>query len=631
MWSDNVTSQDLLGSEYLSKAARRLILNPSLHPTTIGIFGLWGSGKSCLAGMICDSLSDQKDVQCIQFNAWTFEGFDDAKSALMDTILERLVEEEKLPAKSKKLFEKLKGAVNLGALAKLGLKVGAPIVAAGVAAHSPDLAVPAMQAAAAATASNLTVDDAADVLRRPESTEPSRRDLREFRNDFEQLLKDAKLSTLVVFIDDLDRCLPNTVIDVLEASRLFLSTPKTVFVVCADERLVRSAVRRRFPPQPGDDFDVANEYLEKLIQHPIRITPLGPKEVRLYLALLLVQSELGEKFGAALQDLTPRMTLEGMSTRQLVEKVMPQGKEREEIIALVGQVAGVLGEHLNGNPRQLKRFMNQLMLRMGMAEDRDLGLDRRVLAKLMVLEYVKLAFFKQLFVWQATQAGKPQELGSLESEATADKRKVSATKKTKTGSDPEAATEPAPASSGGLWSSDPWIKDWLKADPPLVGVDLQPYFLLSRDKLGTSGGTADNLTPAAGAVLGMLISAARTVRASGVKQAAALTPLEAMSLHRALAEQCRRAQSLAGEGTAFEALIELVKVHQDLAAETMLLLEELSVNVLSLGAPPLLEALRRDVPSMAGPLDALLHKWSEQQANPQLAGATRVTLSRRKA
>src|SRR5882672_7254633 len=124
MWSDNVTSEDLLGFEYLSKAARRLILNPALHPTTIGIFGLWGSGKSCLAGMLCDSLSDRKDVLCIQFNAWTFEGFDDAKSALMDTILERLLEEGKLPAKSRKLFEKLKRAVNLGTLAKLGVKVG---------------------------------------------------------------------------------------------------------------------------------------------------------------------------------------------------------------------------------------------------------------------------------------------------------------------------------------------------------------------------------------------------------------------------------------------------------------------------------------------------------------------------
>src|SRR5262249_32446710 len=139
MWSDNVTSEDLLGFEYLSKAAGRLILNPSLHPTTIGLFGLWGSGKSCLAGMLCDSLKDQTDVLCIQLNAWTFEGFDDAKAGLMDTILERLLEEEKLPAKTLKLFEKLRRAVNVGSLAKIAAKVGVPAAAAAVGAHDPSL------------------------------------------------------------------------------------------------------------------------------------------------------------------------------------------------------------------------------------------------------------------------------------------------------------------------------------------------------------------------------------------------------------------------------------------------------------------------------------------------------------
>lgn len=323
MWSDNVTSEDLLGFEYLSKAARRLVLDRALHPTTIGIFGAWGSGKSCLAEILCTSLDEKKDdVHCVQFNAWTFEGFDDAKAALIDTILDRLLEEAKLPAKSRKLFEKLKGAVNWRNLVKFGTKVGAPIVAAGVATHDPSLSMPAMQAAAAVAGSAVSIEEVDGVLNAGESTEPSRKDLRDFRKDFEQLLKDAKLGTLVVFIDDLDRCLPNTVIEVLEAIRLFLSTPKTVFVICADERLVRSAVRRRFPPQAGDDFDVANEYLEKLIQHPVRITPLGPEEVRLYLALLLVQDELGTAFGTALKGLVPRTALEGMSTRQLVEKVM---------------------------------------------------------------------------------------------------------------------------------------------------------------------------------------------------------------------------------------------------------------------------------------------------------------------
>ena len=580
MWSDNVTLIDLLGFEYLSKAARRLILNPPLHPTTIGIFGLWGSGKSCLAGMLRESLKDESGVLCIDFNAWTYEGFEDAKSALMGTILERLLEEKKLPAKSKGLLLKLLHAVDVRRLITLGARVGLPVAVA--AAGSPDLAAagPAMVAAGAAAASTISVDDVAGILKPAESTETSpRKGMREFREGFERLLNEADLSTLVVFIDDLDRCLPDTVVEVLEAIRLFLSTPKTVFVVCADERLVRSAVRRRFPQQAGDNFDVANEYLEKLVQHPVRIHTLGAVDVRLYLALLLVQGSLGERFPEAMKEVTSRADLEAMSTRQLVEKLLPSASgEREVIIALVGQIADVLGVHLNGNPRQLKRFMNTLMLRMGMAEDRKLSLERRVLAKLMVLEYAKLPFFRQLSVWQAAQDGRPVQLASMESKvrAAAEAPAGKPARKTK-GVDgtEEARPKPAEEPNVALWANDPWLREWLRSEPSLAGEDLRPYFLLSRDRLGPTAVGRDSLTPNAAAVLDMILAPSRLVRAKGLRGTASLTPPEASSVFRVLAEQCRRAQSLAGEGSPFEAVVELVRARGEIAAEAMLLFEEL--------------------------------------------------------
>lgn len=626
MWSDNVTSEDLLGFEFLSKAARRLVLDSSLHPTTIGIFGLWGSGKSCLARMLCESLSDQKDVLCVEFNAWTFEGFEDAKSALMGTLLERLLEERKLPAKSRGLFEKLLRSVNVRQLVKLGARIGVPVVAAAATAHDPSLAIPAMAASSATAASAVSVDEVAGVLEPSKSTEEPRKDLREFRDDFEKLLKDASLKTLVVFIDDLDRCLPDTVIDVLEAIRLFLSTPQTVFVVCVDERLVESAVRRKFPQQPGDDFDVANEYLEKLIQHPLRITPLGAVEVRLYLALLLAQNALGEDFHSKFKVLSSRTSLEDMTTREILTKLLPQGVAREDAVALVDQVADVLGVHLNGNPRQLKRFMNTLMLRMGIAADRGLPVKRPVLAKLMVLEYVKTAFFRQLFAWQAAQNGHPSQLAAMEARPQEAPKK----QKGRPESEKEAPTPLAVDPNAALWKSDPWLRDWLASDPALAGEDLRPYFLLSRDRLELSPAGAEGLTPAAKAALEQLLAPAKLVRAKAGAAAAALSQPEAAGLLRLLADKCRKASSLGGEGTPFDAVIELVKSHQELAAEAMLLFEGLSLNALGLGAPPLLEDLARAVPVMRAPLDALFTKWSEQQVNTRLAEAAKLTLAGRK-
>ena len=63
----------------------------------------------------------------------------------------------------------------------------------------------------------------------------------------------AGVDQLVVLIDDLDRCLPDTAIDTLEAVRLFVFTSRTAFVVATDEAMIEySAVtirqaRRRCP------------------------------------------------------------------------------------------------------------------------------------------------------------------------------------------------------------------------------------------------------------------------------------------------------------------------------------------------------------------------------------------------
>jgi len=101
---------------------------------------------------------------------------------------------------------------------------------------------------------------------KPKGEENVRRNIRDFRKDFEELLSESKIETLVVFIDDLDRCLPDTIIETLEAIKLFLFVRGTAFILGADERLIEYAVRRRFPELPGTETEVGRDYLEKLVQ-----------------------------------------------------------------------------------------------------------------------------------------------------------------------------------------------------------------------------------------------------------------------------------------------------------------------------------------------------------------------------
>ena len=48
MWSDNETTQDLLGYQVHADLLKKIILDKSMLPITIGVFGNWGSGKSSL-------------------------------------------------------------------------------------------------------------------------------------------------------------------------------------------------------------------------------------------------------------------------------------------------------------------------------------------------------------------------------------------------------------------------------------------------------------------------------------------------------------------------------------------------------------------------------------------------------
>lgn len=137
--------------------------------------------------------------------------------------------------------------------------------------------------------------EAASLLKRGEGQSVPE-EIHEFREEFSKLLDEAKIDQLVVLIDDLDRCLPATAIDTLEAIRLFLFVPKTAFVIGADEAMIEYAVRQHFPnlPLTSGPMPYARNYLEKVVQIPFRIPALGIQETRTYVTLLLIEALVGE-------------------------------------------------------------------------------------------------------------------------------------------------------------------------------------------------------------------------------------------------------------------------------------------------------------------------------------------------
>ncbi len=75
----------------------------------------------------------------------------------------------------------------------------------------------------------------------------------------------AEQGVLVVFIDDLDRCLPAKTVQVLEAVKLFLDKEGCIFVLAADREVVRQAVETHYQNSRVAGKNAA-DYLEKIIQ-----------------------------------------------------------------------------------------------------------------------------------------------------------------------------------------------------------------------------------------------------------------------------------------------------------------------------------------------------------------------------
>ena len=88
MWRDSESSDDFLNFTELADQVATLATTPGLLPISIGVFGGWGTGKSTVLKLVEGRLP--KDVDgaplVVHFDAWLYQGFDDARAALPMTL-----------------------------------------------------------------------------------------------------------------------------------------------------------------------------------------------------------------------------------------------------------------------------------------------------------------------------------------------------------------------------------------------------------------------------------------------------------------------------------------------------------------------------------------------------------------
>lgn len=494
MWSDIETKRDYLNYLELAEVVSEVLLNPSMRPVSVGVFGTWGTGKSSLLNLIEDRLlDDAKDkVIIIRFDAWLYQGYDDARAALMDVIARRLYEAAKKDAGLLGLAKSLLARVNTIRTLGLGIEVvsalhGLPLMGVGskavagigkLLAGAPE--AEDTQAAVDGAKAVAGLVDPAKVKSPPEHVDA-------FRDEFQKLLIGLD-QTLVVFVDNLDRCLPEQTIHTLEALRLFLFMEQSAFVVAADEDMVRHSVSQHFD---GANERHVTDYLDKLIQIPVRVPRLGVTEIRAYLFMLFAEASEIDKgkldgLRIALEKSLRASWKEPPITVEAVSKLVSADAAVRMSFDIAERMSTLLANStfVEGNPRIVKRLLNVVRLRARIAARRDMPVDEAMVAKFALFERCvdPVAVRKLYTLINEAAQGKPELIVTLE----------------KLADDPKKFEEACPDE----WrKSLAFLHDWLGLKPALSGIDLRPLVYLSKETAVLRSVAGDMSQSSADAVL----------------------------------------------------------------------------------------------------------------------------------
>jgi hypothetical protein len=345
--------QPALGFASIAAALASIVVE-SEPRFAVGVFGGWGSGKTTLMGAMKAKLMAESDLVIVDFNAWRFEREPLLLVPLLDTIRGALITWSN--QRDAAVRERVRAVVD-----RIGRVVRA--LATGL---SGEVGLPGAVKVRYDVARAVDALGSGNEADRPQSLYVGA--FTELSEAFAQF-ESGGVTRVVVFVDDLDRCLPSNALDVLESMKLFFDLPGFVFVVGLDEDVVERAVRTRFDlpsdtPVPGGNPDtepgrvagaaerLSRDYIKKMFQVPFGLPPMVP---------------------AQLDDLLDSMYRDASLGPEQLEELRSRVRPHVEYVAVEKRI----------NPREVKRFINAFTLQTLIRPE----LDRDTLLALQVLAF----------------------------------------------------------------------------------------------------------------------------------------------------------------------------------------------------------------------------------------------------
>lgn len=305
----NIETDCLDFQTFVKPFADRIIRSVSNTPFTIGIFADWGQGKTTIMHILKNQLEEKK-CPTVWFDPWKYNNREDVWKGLAYTLVTQIRD-------NSSLWDEIRRKKNI-----------------------------LMRWLAGALISKLIGNTWGRKLVDSVEKEPwSPGMLHDFEATINKLLgligneKDPKENLpLILFVDDLDRCLPDSALAVMEAMKLVLNRKGLIIVMgIAEEELSRAvyaAYVKEFKESLKDediDVDWGRKYIRKIIQVPFPVPVITDISLDKYVADCLDKSKVNRSLNSR-----------------------PEWNE-------------IIREACKGNLRQVKRFINSFISEMDKA------------------------------------------------------------------------------------------------------------------------------------------------------------------------------------------------------------------------------------------------------------------------
>jgi hypothetical protein len=397
-WTDNsITSSEQDGFDYQDYA--EILSNRILRagtPLVVGIFGRWGSGKTSLLNLLEAELHSQfRDseteksgkLETIRLVVWELGNRDQMWNAFLQALLttahQKLGWLERLNFDLNLLMDRVRWRhlprlilINSYRVIIVLVPLLLPYLATtdeiiGQPTSGPFL-IPALSTLSSlilglwlvvrpfveAVRSTVSLD--LDEILDKAPYEQQITALDQIKKQFRRIVRlwVGKEGRLVVFVDDLDRCTPDQIPEVLEAIKLFATAPLCIYVMALDNDIVQKGIAKHYGFESGSAESA--EYLEKIIQIPFHLPPLDQDRVQVFL-----------------------------------EKHFP------DLNQISASASEVFAKGLEPNPRKVKRAMNIYYTLLDLAERRATAwvmdpVHPGLVAKMVVIQSRFPAIYKRL-------------------------------------------------------------------------------------------------------------------------------------------------------------------------------------------------------------------------------------------